>query len=79
MNEGHLCAVEVGALNVGTACQNADVLPQRFLLNHGPKALTDFVAHQFEWQPFSRNALIDGHDVEAVTGLDQLPEQSGWP
>src|SRR5262252_3128130 len=72
LNEGYLCSVEVGALNVGLSCQNADVLPERLLFDHGSEALGDFVPHHVEWQPLSRNALIDSHDVEAMTGLDQL-------
>src|SRR6478672_2558247 len=78
LNERNLRSVEVGPLNVRLPRQNTDVLPQRLLFDHGPEAFGDFVPHHVEWQAPSRNALIDSHDVEAMTGLDQLPQQTGW-
>src|SRR5690348_4285355 len=79
LNERYRRSVEVGTLNIGLSCQNADVLPQRLLFDHGAEAFGDVVPHHVEWQPLSRNALIDRHDVESVTGLDQLPQQAGRP
>jgi hypothetical protein len=78
LNERYLRPVEVGALNVGLSRKNADVLPERLLFDHSSEAFSDFVPHHIEWQPLARNALIDSHDVEAVTGLDQLSQQAGW-
>src|SRR5579863_4134487 len=77
LNERDLRSVEVGALNVGLAGQNADILPERFLFDRGAQAFGDFLPRQVERQPLSRNALIDGDDMEAVTGLDQFPHEAG--
>ncbi len=79
MDEGYFCSVEVGPLNVRLPRQNTDVLPERLLFDHGSEAFGDIVLHHVEWQTLSRNTLIDGHDMKAMTGLDQLPQQAGCP
>src|SRR5215472_10960438 len=76
LDERYLCSVEVDALNVGLSRQNADVLPERLLFDHDTEAFADIVPHQVEWQPPSQNALIDSHNVEAITRLDQLAQQA---
>src|SRR5262245_54020946 len=79
LNERYLCSVEIRALYVSPSRQNADVLPKRLLFDHSSESISDFVPHDVEWQPLTRNALIDSHDVEAMTGFDQLSQQAGWP
>ena len=72
-------AAPINALAIaGAPLRYADVLPERLLFDHSSEAFSDFVPHHIEWQPLARNAMIDSHDVEAVTGLDQLSQQTGW-
>ena len=73
MNKRYLCSIEISALYVSLSGQNADVLPERILFDHGSKAVSNFPLCCIEWNPLSRDTLIDGNNVEPVPSPDQLP------
>jgi hypothetical protein len=66
LNERDRCCVEIGALNIGLPGEDADVLPQCFLLDHGTELLGNRVADNIERQRLAGNPLIDGRDMEAI-------------
>src|SRR5262245_31944779 len=71
--------IEIDAANLRLAGQDGHVLSQRPLLHIRLEPLFDAVPHDLVGQDLAVNALIDRHDVKAVTCLHQLAQDSRRP
>ena len=52
-------------------------MSHRLLLDGGAQPLGDLVAYNIERHLRARDTLVDHHDMESITGLNQLAQQSG--
>lgn len=77
LHERDRCCVEIGAPNVGIPGEDADVLSERLLLDHGVELFGDAVADNVERQRLAGDPLIDGHDMEAVARFYKLRQEPG--
>ena len=54
-------------------------LPERSLFDQVSQTFSDIVPDNSKWHRFAWDTLIDGHDVETVTRLDEGAENSRRP
>ena len=69
MDERNIRRVEISAPNVGPPREDADILPQRLLLDSGGQTLGNPLSHDLKRQPSSRDAPVDGYNMEPKAGL----------
>src|SRR5262249_47704563 len=72
-------SIEIGAPNLRLAGQEGHVLSQCPLLHMRLEPLRDAIPPDLECQELAVNAAIDRNDVEAVTRLHQLAQDSRGP
>src|SRR6185312_948839 len=68
---------QIDALEHRAASEHVDILAQGPRLDHRLEARGNLVAHQLEGQDLAGDALVNGDDVEAETGLDQIARDPG--
>jgi len=79
LNERRLRRVEIGAANVGPAGEHANILAERFFLDHGTQAFCNFISHGLERQLRPQNMPVDGHQMEPKARFDHLGQQASRP
>jgi hypothetical protein len=65
---------EIGAMNVGSTSENANILSNGLLLDYCAQALDEAFSYRLERHSGPENAFVHRHDVEPVARLHQVTE-----
>jgi hypothetical protein len=79
LHQGRPCALQVHSRDLRLTGQDRNVLAQGSLFDTRLESLSDLFVHYLKRQRPAGNTLINGHNMKAVTGLDELAEDSCRP